>query len=108
MDMAKKPVTAIILGAGHRAMAYADFSLAHPDLLQIVGVADLDEYRRKMVMEKFGFSEEFCFESAEALAKAPKFADAVINGTMDEQHVETSIPLLEKGYDMLLDRKSVV
>ena len=108
MDMAKKPVTAIILGAGHRAMAYADFSLAHPDLLQIVGVADLDEYRRKMVMEKFGFSEEFCFESAEALAKAPKFADAVINGTMDEQHVETSIPLLEKGYDMLLEKPFAV
>ena len=106
--MAKKPVTAIILGAGHRAMAYADFSLAHPDLLQIVGVADLDEYRRKMVMEKFGFSEEFCFESAEALAKAPKFADAVINGTMDEQHVETSIPLLEKGYDMLLEKPFAV
>lgn len=108
MDMAKKPVTAIILGAGHRAMAYADFSLAHPDLLKIVGVADLDEYRRKMVQEKFGFSEEFCFESAEALAKAPKFADAVINGTMDEQHVETSIPLLEKGYDMLLEKPFAV
>ncbi|MBQ6838179.1 MAG: Gfo/Idh/MocA family oxidoreductase [Clostridia bacterium] len=106
--MAKKPVTAIILGAGHRAMAYADFSLAHPDLLKIVGVADLDEYRRKMVQEKFGFSEEFCFESAEALAKAPKFADAVINGTMDEQHVETSIPLLEKGYDMLLEKPFAV
>ncbi len=108
MDMAKKPVTAIILGAGHRAMAYADFSLAHPDLLKIVGVADLDEYRRKMVMEKFGFSEEFCFDSAEALSKAPKFADAVINGTMDEQHVETSIPLLEKGYDMLLEKPFAV
>ena len=108
MDMAKKPVTAIILGAGHRAMAYADFSLAHPDLLKIVGVADLDEYRRKMVQEKFGFSEEFCFESAEALAKAPKFADAVINGTMDEQHVETSIPLLGKGYDMLLEKPFAV
>ncbi len=108
MDMAKKPVTAIILGAGHRAMAYADFSLAHPDLLKIVGVADLDEYRRKMVQEKFGFSEEFCFESAEVLAKAPKFADAVINGTMDEQHVETSIPLLEKGYDMLLEKPFAV
>ena len=108
MDMAKKPVTAIILGAGHRAMAYADFSLAHPDLLKIVGVADLDEYRRKMVQEKFGFSEEFCFDSAEALAKAPKFADAVINGTMDEQHVETSIPLLGKGYDMLLEKPFAV
>lgn len=108
MDMAKKPVTAVIVGAGHRAMAYADFSLEHPDLLKIVGVADFDEYRRNMVREKFGFSEEFCFNSAQELAKAPRFADAVINGTMDEQHVETSIPLLEKGYDMLLEKPFAV
>ena len=96
----KKPITAIVLGAGHRALVYADYSLKHPDELKIVGVADPDEYRRKMVMEKFGFPEENCFVDAEALSKVPKFADAVINGTMDEQHVETSIPLLKMGYDM--------
>lgn len=102
--MIKKPITAIVLGAGHRAMVYADYSLKHPDELKIVGVADPDEYRRKMVMEKFGFPEENCFVDAEALSKVPKFAGAVINGTMDEQHVETSIPLLKMGYDMLLEK----
>ncbi|MBE6795401.1 MAG: Gfo/Idh/MocA family oxidoreductase [Ruminococcaceae bacterium] len=106
--MAKKPVTAIILGAGHRAMAYADYSLAHPEDLKIVGVADPDQYRRKMVQEKFGFGDDCCFYNAEELAKVPKFADAVINGTMDEQHVETSIPVLEKGYDMLLEKPFAV
>ena len=50
----KKPITAIVLGAGHRAMVYADYSLSHPDELKIVGVADPDEYRRNMVCEKFG------------------------------------------------------
>ena len=100
----KKPITAIVLGAGHRAMVYADYSLKHPDELKIVGVADPDEYRRNMVREKFGFAKENCFVDAEALSKVPKFADAVINGTMDEQHVETSIPLLKMGYDMLLEK----
>lgn len=100
----KKPITAIVLGAGHRAMVYADYSLKHPDELKIVGVADPDEYRRKMVCEKFGFPVENCFVDAEALSKVPKFADAVINGTMDEQHVETSLPLLKMGYDMLLEK----
>ena len=108
ISMAKKPVTAIIVGAGHRSMAYADFSLRHPEQLKIVGVADPDEFRCRTVREKFGFSREHCFSSAEELAKAPKFADAVINGTMDEQHVETSIPLLEKGYDMLLEKPFAV
>ena len=100
----KKPITAIVLGAGHRAMVYADYSLKHPDELKIVGVADPDEYRRKMVCEKFGFPVGNCFVDAEALSKVPKFADAVINGTMDEQHVETSLPLLKMGYDMLLEK----
>ena len=106
--MNKKPVTAIILGAGHRSMAYADFSLAHPELLKIVGVADPDDFRRKMVREKFGFPEENCFKDAQELVSVPKFADAVINGTMDELHVETSIPVLEKGYDMLLEKPFAV
>ena len=34
----------------------------------------------------------------------PRFADCVINGTMDHQHVPTSLPLLEAGYDMLLEK----
>lgn len=106
--MTKKPVTAIILGAGHRAMAYAHYAELHPDELKIVGVADLDEYRRKSVQTRFGLSDSCCFNSAEELAAAPKFADAIINGTMDEQHVETSIPLLEKGYDMLLEKPFAV
>ena len=106
--MTKKPVTAIILGAGHRAMSYAEYSKEHPDELQIVGVAEPDEYRRNHVRELFGFPESNCFFDAFSLAEAPKFADVVINGTMDEIHVETSIPLLEKGYDMLLEKPFAV
>lgn len=102
--MENKPVTAIIVGAGHRAFVYSKLALTDPDKLKIVGVADPDKIRQKKAMEMFGFPEENCFNSASELAKAPKLADAIINGTMDEQHVETSIPLLEKGYDMLLEK----
>lgn len=100
----KKPVTAIIVGAGHRAITYGDYSFTHPEDLKVVGIAEPNEVRRKMTAERYGFSEEFCFESAEELAKVPKFADVIINGTMDHQHFETSVPLLEKGYDMLLEK----
>ena len=100
----KKPVTAIIVGAGHRSITYGDYSFEHPDDLKIVGIADPNEVRRKMTAERYGFSEEFCFESAEELAKVPRFADVIINGTMDHQHFETAVPLLEKGYDMLLEK----
>jgi len=99
-----RPVTAIIVGAGHRALAYANYALMRPDRLKIVGVADPNELRRKMVAQKFNFSEEFCFTSAEELAMKPKFADAIINGTMDQDHVPTSIPLLKAGYHILLEK----
>ena len=78
----RKQITAIIVGAGHRAILYSLYALEHPDELKIVGVADPDPIRRKKVAEMHGFGEEMCFRSAEELAERPKLADAVINGTM--------------------------
>lgn len=45
--MNKKPVTAIIVGAGHRAMVYSELAKTNPELLRIVGVADPNPVRRK-------------------------------------------------------------
>ena len=73
-------------------------------MLKIVGVADPNPIRRKKAMDYFGFKEDMCFENAEELAKKGKLADTVINGTMDEQHLETAVPLLNAGYDMLLEK----
>ena len=85
-----KPLQAIIVGAGHRALAYANYALSHPEQLQIVGVADPTPLRRQ--------------QTAEVLAALPQCADFIINGTMDHQHVPTAIPLLERGYHMLLEK----
>ncbi len=106
--MADKPITAIIVGAGHRAFVYSELAKTNPEMLQIVGVADPNPVRRKKAMEYFGFGEDMCFESAQELATKGKLADAVINGTMDEQHLETAVPLLDCGYDMLLEKPFAV
>lgn len=103
-----KPITAVIVGAGHRAMIYANLSLTNPELLKIVGVADPNPVRRRKCMELYGFPKENCFESADELAKQGRIADTIINGTMDQQHVETAIPLLKLGYDMLLEKPFAV
>lgn len=102
--MQDKPITAIIVGAGHRSFVYSKLALTNPEMLKIVGVADPNPVRRKKAMDTFGFGEDMCFESAQILAKKGKIADTVINGTMDEQHLETAIPLLNAGYDMLLEK----
>ena len=92
--MWRNPITAIVVGAGHRALRYARYAQAHPDEMRIVGVADPDPVRRRHLADTYDLSEAQCFASA----------DAVINGTMDAQHVPTSLPLLEAGYDILLEK----
>ncbi len=103
-----KPISAIIVGAGHRALIYASLALEKPELLKITGVADPSPASRDMAAKMFAIPPERCWESAEELAKLPRQADAVINGTMDHQHVPTSLPLIEKGYHMLLEKPFAV
>ncbi len=104
MDEVKPPVTAVIVGGGHRSFIYGRYAVEHPDRLKIVGIADPDATRREAAVKAFGISPDRCYHDAEELSRVPRFADAVINGTMDKLHVPTSIPLLELGYDMLLEK----
>ena len=67
--MENKPITAVIVGGGHRSMIYADYSLSHPEALKIVGIADPNRERREMAAKRYGFSEDACFEDAAALAQ---------------------------------------
>ena len=97
-------ITAVLVGLGHRSVGYAAYADANPDELRIVGVAEPDAVRRARYAERFGVPSQRCFESAEDLAAEERFADVAINGTMDEIHVETTIPLLEVGYDVLLEK----
>jgi hypothetical protein len=80
--MTGKPVTAIIVGAGHRSLIYASLAVTHPEMLKIVGVADPNPTRRNFVKETFGFSDDMCFESAHELAAKGKLADAIINDNL--------------------------
>lgn len=97
-------LTAVLVGAGHRALTYASYAQHHPDELQIVGVADPIAERRQLVADRYDLPADHCFTSSEELAAQPKLADFVINGTMDHQHVATSLPLLAAGYDLLLEK----
>ena len=102
--MTGKPKTAIVVGAGHRGLLCASYALKHPDDFKIVGVADPNEFRRNQTASIHGFGPEMCFESAEQLAAKGQLADAIINCTMDTEHVPTTLPLLEAGYDILLEK----
>ena len=97
-------ITAVLVGLGHRGIGYATYADANPGELEIVAIAEPDPIRRNRYAERFEIDESHCFESADALAAAGKLADVAINGTMDEIHVETTVPLLDAGYDVLLEK----
>ena len=102
--MPTRPVTAVVVGAGNRGSRYAAYALDHPDRLQIVAVADPSEIHRRTLSEAHGIPESRQYHSVEELTAQPAIADAAINGTMDTMHVPTSLPLLEAGYDLLLEK----
>lgn len=100
----KQPLRVVVVGMGVRSMIYTRVALTNPELLEIVGVVDIDAKRRDYARITFGIAAENCFSTVDELIAVPKFADAVINGTMDRLHVSTSLPLLRHGYDMLLEK----
>lgn len=103
-----KPITGVIVGAGHRSLEYAGYALENPDKFKIVGVVDPQQHRLDVAAEKHEIPQENCFASVEELVARGKIADCAINGTMDQLHIPTSLPLLEAGYDILLEKPFAV
>jgi predicted dehydrogenase len=98
------PIRTVIVGAGHRSLGYAEYARQNPSAMTIVGVAEPNALRRERTAKLFGLSLRQCFDSAEQLAESGIDADAAINGTMDADHVATTIALLNAGYPVLLEK----
>ncbi|MBR4420151.1 MAG: Gfo/Idh/MocA family oxidoreductase, partial [Clostridia bacterium] len=103
-----KLIKVVLVGAGNRANVYGSVSLESPDKMKVVGIVDPDPIRRELMRERYNVPLENCFNDVSEFVKRDKFADSVINGTMDHLHVPTSIPILKKGYDMLLEKPFAV
>ena len=97
----EKQITVVLLGAGNRADKYASICFEFPEKLKVVGIVDPDPVRSRLMMEKYNVPLENCFTDVSEFVKREKFADAVINGTMDHQHVPTASPLLKAGLGIL-------
>ena len=100
----RKPISVVIVGMGGRASIYSAVALTNPELLKVVGVVDINPERVRQAQLLFDLPQEHCFSSVEELVAIPRIADAAINCTMDRLHVETSLPLLRHGYDLLLEK----
>ena len=97
-------VKVIVVGFGDRGAAYTKYALDNPDRLKVIAVVDPNPFRRELAKEKFALEEDMLFPCVEDCVRRGKFADAVINTTMDELHIKTALPFLNLGYDMLLEK----
>ncbi|MEZ4951184.1 MAG: Gfo/Idh/MocA family oxidoreductase [Saprospiraceae bacterium] len=100
----KKAVTCITLGAGNRGNVYGNYAAKFPEDLDVVGVAEPIEIRRKRYVEKHAIPESNQFETWEHVFQRPKFADAVLITTPDDLHYGPAMKALEMGYDLLLEK----
>jgi len=103
-DANNGPLRVAIVGAGHRGIAFGDYSRTRPDRMQVVAVADPKPERRTSTSRRYGIPEGMQFVSYEDLVRADIDCDAAINATMDEMHYASTLALVEAGLHVLLEK----
>lgn len=99
-----KPLTAVVIGAGGRGGVYTQYASLYPNSLKMVGVSDINEFRRKRMADKFQIPLENQLGDWSEVFKRPKFADFVMITTPDALHYEPCMKALEMGYHVLLEK----
>ena len=99
-----KPITVMVIGGGNRGWTYARYAEKLPDAMKVVGIADLNPYRRERMQKAHNIPAENIFEDFNEALSKPKFADAVIIATPDNLHYEPRMKALALGYDVLLEK----
>ncbi len=101
----RQPVEAVLVGAGGRGFdPFGAYALQHPDELRIIAVAEPVTERRERFARLHKIDPQHRFPSHEELFARGLLAPALINATMDRQHVAVSVPALEMGYHVLQEK----
>ena len=96
--------TCAILGYGDRSGKYSSYALKNPEELEVVAVIDVSKHKLNLAKQTFNLAENQLFLSLDDFLDKSIKCDFVINGTMDILHYETSIKLLNGGYNILLEK----
>ena len=99
-----KKIKGVILGYGDRSFWYSQYALDKPDELEIIAVIDVNKYKLEKAKERFNLSDDMLFTDLDEFLSKDIACDVVINGTMDNLHYETTIKILNKGYNTLLEK----
>lgn len=103
----ERQFTAMVVGCGDRAVTYCNAAKTANLPLRIIAAVDPDPERRTLMQAYFDVPEEMCFTDIDEVLRKGKIADCIINGTMDQLHMATTVPFLEQGYHILLEKPIV-
>ncbi|MGQ1887310.1 Gfo/Idh/MocA family protein [Serratia marcescens] len=103
-SFAHRPVRVLVVGAGARGEIYSRYALAHPDLMQVVAVAEPRDAYREPFVAQHAIAPENVFTDWRQAAGAGKLADAVLICTQDQMHLEPALAFARQGYAMLLEK----
>lgn len=100
-----QPIEMALLGAGNRGtFTYGGYAKLNPHRVRFVAVAEPDNARRQRFASEHGIPPERCFASWEELLAQPQLAYALVNATMDQTHLSSTLRALERGYHVLLEK----
>jgi predicted dehydrogenase len=98
------PISVVILGAGSRGNTYASYARRYPDCMKVVGVADINAYRKQKMAKEHNIEPSHQFNDWSEAFLVAKFADAVVISLPDDLHYAPCIKALQMGYHVLLEK----
>jgi predicted dehydrogenase len=100
-----QPIEAVLLGAGNRGSdAYGAYALEHPDEIRFTAVVEPHEGRRQRFAQAHGIPPARQFQTWQELYARGQIAEALINCTLDRMHLDSTLPALALGYEVLLEK----
>lgn len=98
-------VTFSVVGLGGRASAYLNaLQELYPEEYVVVAAAEPDAEKRSRLHLEYGVGEDRLYTSDLKLMAQPRLSDVAIIGTQDALHFREVVALLEKGYDLILEK----
>jgi predicted dehydrogenase len=98
------PVRVLIVGAGSRGSGYAAWIRRHPEVAEVVAVAEPRAEYREPLADAHGLPADARFTDWRDAAALPRLADAALVCTLDDAHLEPALAFADRGYHLLVEK----
>lgn len=100
-----KKITFSVIGFGGRANVYLSALQKHfKDEFELVAIAEPDINKQNKYQEMYNIPKENIFDTDLDFLEKNRLSDVAIVATQDDMHLREVIKLLEKGYDIILEK----